>query len=78
MSEENVMNESRMSEIYVEACRLGMMDERNNFLLRMNPELVVSLDQNSCRIADSLYAYGVGECRIIADASVGSYKIEKL
>ena len=72
------MTERDMNEIYVEACNLGLMNENNQFRLRMRPELIVSLGYNSMRINCGEYTYGAGEAQLIADSSVGTYKIEKL
>ena len=70
------MTESKMSEIFVEAVRLGLTDDRNRFKLRLSPELMVSLDYNTCRLSEIGYHYGMSIVPLIADASVGSYKIE--
>ena len=74
----DVMTEADMDNIYVVACNLGLMNGRNQFRLRMNPELIVSLSDNSCRVGGGEYSYGAGAAGLIADSSVGTYKIEKL
>lgn len=67
-----------MADIYVEACKRGLMDERNSFKLRMNPSLVMALELSTCRLMANEYAYNVGSARIIADSTVETYKIESL
>jgi len=77
MSEtEPEMTDAEMSDIFVEAVRLGFTDDRNRFKLRMSPELLVSLNFNTCRLSEIGYHYGMSIVPIVADASVGSYKIE--
>ena len=69
-----------MEEIYIEACKLGLMDEENSFKLRMSPSAIIELqnDPDSYRMSGGWYVYGVGNAIIMADPSVGTYKIEKL
>ena len=71
------MDREQMCKIYVEACNLGLMDKENNFQLRMNPVLIMGIS-DSTFLYKSNYYYGAGWATIIADATVGTYKIEKL
>ena len=72
------MNETIMNEIYIKACNLGLMDEGNCFKLRMSPSAIIELQENSQSLWSGQYCYSAGAAKIIADPSVGTYKIEKL
>ena len=74
----NTMNGTIMDEIYIEACTLGLMDEENRFKLRMSPLAIIELQKDSMLLMSGRYVYGAGQAKIIADSSVGTYKIEKL
>ena len=74
----NTMNDTIMDEIYIEACNLGLMDEENSFKLRMSPSAIIELRKDSMRLISGRYVYGAGQAKIMADSSVGTYKIEKL
>ena len=79
MSEKNnTMNDTMMEEIYIEACKLGLMDEKNSFKLKMSPSAIIELHKDSYRMMWGRYYYGAGSATIIADPSVGTYKIEEL
>ena len=72
------MNDTIMNEIYIKACNLGLMDEENCFKLRMSPSAIIELQKDSLSFCSGQYWYSAGSAKIIADSSVGTYKIEKL
>ena len=77
-TKDKTMNSEMMDEIYIEACKLGLMDEENSFKLRMSPTAIIELRKAPNLLISGRYYYGAGSATIIADPSVGTYKIEEL
>ena len=66
-----------MSNIYIKACDLGLFNERNQFNIRMNPRLIMSLEDNTNRLSNNVYRYGAGCCKLFPDSSVETYILEE-
>ena len=77
MKDNNIgMTESDMDEIFIRASELRLIDDENNFNLRLNPKLIIQLGHNTLRLGPNGYQYDTCYAAIIPDSTVGTYKIE--